>query len=134
MLYGLLIATTVGRPLVAQQRSALDVGLSVVRFPDDSITVAGPSVGWTSVLEGHHLFGLLNAGGVGTIGAASGSVTASGGARTAIASHLRVEGGGELIGIAGSSARGRRRRCVSACRGTAHAVARGAAPRRQLAS
>jgi hypothetical protein len=106
MLCGLLIATTVGRPLLAQQRSALDVGLSVVRFPDDSITVAGPSVGWTSAVEGHHLFGLLNAGGVGTVGAASGSVTASGGARSAIANHLLVEGGGELFGIAGSSARG----------------------------
>ena len=105
-LCGLLIATSVGRPLVAQQRSALDVGLSVVHFPDDSSTVAGPSVGWTSVLDGHHLFGFLNAGGVGTIGAASGSVTASGGARASLASHLFVEGGGELFGIAGSSARG----------------------------
>ena len=36
MLCGLLIATTVGRPLLAQHRSALDVGLSVVHFPDDS--------------------------------------------------------------------------------------------------
>jgi hypothetical protein len=105
-LCGLLIATSVGRPLVAQQRSALDVGLSVVHFPEDSTTVAGPSVGWTSVLEGHHLFGFLNAGGVGTIGAASGSVTASGGARAPVASHLFVEGSGELFGIAGSSARG----------------------------
>jgi hypothetical protein len=105
-LCGLLIATSVGRPLAAQQRSALDVGLSVVHFPDDSSTVAGPSVGWTSILEGHHLFGFLNAGGVGTIGAASGSVTASGGARAPLSSHLFVEGGGELFAIAGSSARG----------------------------
>src|SRR5258705_3996211 len=106
MLCGLVIATTVGRPLVAQRRSALDVGLSVVHFPDDSSTIAGPSVGWTSAVEGHHLFGLLNAGGVGTIGGASGSVTASGGARAALASHLLVEGGGELFGIAGSSTPG----------------------------
>src|SRR5258705_12352036 len=106
MLCGLLIAATVGKPLVAQQRSAVDVGLSVVHFPDDSSTVAGPSVGWTSIVERRHLFGLLNAGGVGTIGAASGSVTANGGARTPIASRLLVEGGGELFGIAGSSARG----------------------------
>jgi len=106
MLCGLLIATTVGRPLAAQQGSALDVGLSVVHFPDDSTTIAGPTVGWSSAIEGHHLFGLLNAGGVGTLGAASGSVTASGGARAPIASHLLVEGGGELFGIAGSASRG----------------------------
>jgi hypothetical protein len=106
MLCGLLIATTVGRPLAAQQRSALDVGLSVVHFPEDSSTVTGPSVGWTSVVERHHLFGLLNAGGVGTIGAASGSVTATGGARAPVANHLLLEGGGELFGIAGSASRG----------------------------
>jgi hypothetical protein len=105
-LCGLLIATTVSRPLAAQQRSALDVGLSVVYFPDDSTTVAGPSVGWTSTAEGHRLFGQLNAGGVGTIGAASGSVTASGGARAPLASRLLVEGAAELFGIAGSAARG----------------------------
>ncbi|HEX7979232.1 MAG TPA: hypothetical protein VF461_11555, partial [Gemmatimonadaceae bacterium] len=68
MLCGLLIATTVGRPLAAQQRSALDMGLSVVHFPDDSSTVGGPSVTWTSVVERQHLFGLFNAGGVGSIG------------------------------------------------------------------
>jgi AMP-activated protein kinase-like protein len=102
-LCGLLIATTVGRPLVAQQRSALDVGLSVVHFPDDSSTVTGPSIGWTSTLEGRRLFGYVNAGGVGTIGAASGSVTASGGGRIAPARHLLLEAGGELFAIAGSS-------------------------------
>src|SRR5689334_6051307 len=103
MLCGLLIATTVGRPLVAQQRSTLDVGFSVVHFPDDSSTVAGPSVDWTAVAERRHMFGLLNAGGVGSITGASGSATASGGARAPLASHLLVEGGGELFGIASSS-------------------------------
>ncbi len=104
MLCGLLIATTVGRPLVAQERSTLDVGFSVVHFPDDSSTVVGPSVGWTSAVERGHLFGLLNAGGVGSISGASGSVTASGGARAPIASHLLAEGSGELFGVASSSA------------------------------
>jgi hypothetical protein len=104
MLGGLLIATTVGRPLVAQQRSALDVGVSVVHFPDDSSTIAGPSVEWTSAAERDHVFGLLNAGGVGSIGGASGSATASGGARAALASHLLIEGGGELFGVASTSA------------------------------
>jgi hypothetical protein len=104
MLCGLLIATTVGRPLVAQQRSALDVGVSVVHFPDDSTTIAGPSVEWTSAAERDHVFGLVNAGGVGSIGGASGSVTASGGGRASLTSHLLAEGGGELFGVASSSA------------------------------
>ena len=103
MLCGLLIATTVGRPLGAQDRSALDVGFSVVHFPDDSSTVAGPSVGWTSVVERQHLFGLLNAGGVGSLNGASGSVTANGGVRAQLDSHLFVEGAGELFGVASSS-------------------------------
>ena len=101
-------------------------GSLVVHFPDDSSTVAGPSVGWTSAVETHHLFGLLNAGGVGTIGAASGSVTASGGARAALASHLLVEGGGELFGIAGSAASEARRR-RSARRALVAPLARGGA-------
>ena len=103
MLCGLLIATTVSRPLVAQGRSALDVGVSVVRFPDDSTTVAGPSAEWTGAAETDHLFGLFNAGGVGSIGGASGSVTASGGARALLDRHLLVQGGGEWFGIASSS-------------------------------
>lgn len=103
MLCGLLIATSVGRPLVAQERSALEVGLSVVRFPDDSSTVAGPSVEWTSAVERKHLFGLLNVGGVGSITGASGSLTASGGVRTPLDSHLLLEGGGELFGVASST-------------------------------
>jgi len=103
VLCGLLIATTVGRPLVAQERSALDVGFSVVHFPDDSSTVFGPSVEWTSVAERENAFGMLNAGGVGSINGASGSVTASGGVRAPLERHLLVEGGGELFGLASSS-------------------------------
>jgi hypothetical protein len=79
------------------------VGLSVVRFPDDSSTVAGPSVEWTSAVERKHLFGLLNVGGVGSITGASGSLTASGGVRAPLDSHLLFEGGGELFGVASST-------------------------------
>ena len=103
MICGLLIATTVGRPLVAQQRSALEVGVSVVHFPDDSSTVGGPSIELTSSAETEHLFGLFNAGAVGAVGGASGSATLSGGARAPLDSHLLVEGGGEWFGIVSSS-------------------------------
>lgn len=40
-----------GRPLGAQARSTLELGASYVRFPDDSTSIAGPSVRWTSALS-----------------------------------------------------------------------------------
>ena len=100
---GLLVLTGMGRPLGAQHRSALDVGVSVVRFLDDSTTIAGPSFGLTSAADGRRLFGWLNAGGVGTTGAATGSVTFAGGARAPVARRWLVEGAGELFGVAGTS-------------------------------
>ena len=81
----------------------LDVGVSVVRFLDDSSTIAGPSLDLTSAAGGQHLFGSLNLGGVGTIGAASGSATLAGGARTPISRRWLLEGAGELFGVAGTS-------------------------------
>ena len=95
-----------GRPLGAQHRSALDVGVSVVRFLDDSTTIAGPSVVVTSAADGRRLFGWVNLGGVGTIGAASGSATFVGGARASIARRWLLEGSGELFGIAGTDVPG----------------------------
>ncbi|HKH92253.1 MAG TPA: glycogen-binding domain-containing protein [Gemmatimonadaceae bacterium] len=103
---GLLIAVGMGRPLGAQQRSSLDVGVSVVRFLDESTTVAGPSVGWTSTADGRRLFGQLSVGGVGTFDGASGSAALSGGVRTPIVRRWLLEAAGELFGVAGSSARG----------------------------
>ena len=100
---GLLVLTGMGRPLGAQQRSALDVGVSVVRFLDDSTTIAGPSLGLTSAVDGRRLFGWLNVGGVGTTGAATGSATLAGGARAPIGRRWLVEGSGELFGVAGTS-------------------------------
>jgi hypothetical protein len=100
---GLLVLTGMGRPLGAQHHSALDVGVSVVRFLDDSTTIAGPSVDLTAAAEGRRHFGWLNVGGVGTIGAASGSATLVGGVRAPIARRWLVEGSGELFGVAGTS-------------------------------
>jgi hypothetical protein len=83
----------------------VDVGFSVVQFPEDSTTVAGPSVGWLSSVEWRRLFGELSAGGVGTVGAATGSVSLTGGARGPFLRGWLVEGAGELSGVAGSSSR-----------------------------
>jgi hypothetical protein len=103
---GLLFMVLMSRPLVAQRSSALDVGISFVAFPDDSSGVIGPSVGWTSSVEGRRLFGQIAAGGVGTVGAATGSASAAGGARAPIGAGWLVEGSGELFGVAGSTTRG----------------------------
>ncbi|HEV7992431.1 MAG TPA: glycogen-binding domain-containing protein [Gemmatimonadaceae bacterium] len=91
------------RPLGAQHHSALDVGFTLVQFPDDSSIVAGPSVGWTASAEGRRLFGEINAGGVGTFGAATGSAAVTGGARAPFLPGWQLEGAGELFGIAGST-------------------------------
>ena len=106
MIGGLLIAVGVSRPLGAQHRSSLDVGLSVVRFLEESTTVAGPSVEWTSAADGRRLFGQFSVGGVGTLNAASGSAALTGGVRAPVARRLLLEGSGELFAVAGSSARG----------------------------
>ena len=82
---GLFIVLLMSRPLGAQLHSSLDVGFTLVQFPDDSSTVAGPSVGWTSTAEWRRLFGQISAGVVGTIGAATGSASAIGGARAPVA-------------------------------------------------
>jgi hypothetical protein len=103
---GGLLILLVSRPLGAQRQSALDVGFTFVQFPDDSTTVAGPSVGWTSSAQWRRLFGQINAGGVGTVGAATGSASAVGGARAPIAGGWLFEGSGELFGVAGSTTRG----------------------------
>ncbi|PYP80223.1 MAG: hypothetical protein DMD35_05635 [Gemmatimonadetes bacterium] len=100
---GLLVLTGMGRPLGAQHHAALDVGVSVVRFLDESTTVAGPSLGLTSSADGRRLFGRVNLGGVGTIGAASGSATVVGGARAPVGGRWILEGSGELFGVAGTS-------------------------------
>ena len=102
---GLLALLGIGSPLRAQRGSSVDVGVSIVRFVDDSTTIAGPSIGLTSAAQGRRLFGQLHVGGVGTFGGASGSATVIGGGRAPIARRWVLEGSGELFGIAGTSAR-----------------------------
>ncbi|HEU4721694.1 MAG TPA: glycogen-binding domain-containing protein [Gemmatimonadaceae bacterium] len=104
-LSGLLVLIGMGRPLAAQHRSSLDVGVSVVRFLDESTTVAGPSMALTSAADGRRLFGQADIGGVGTFSGASGSATFVGGLRAPIARRWLLEGSGELFGVAGSSVR-----------------------------
>jgi hypothetical protein len=97
-----LLACVASGPLGAQGRSALDVGLAVVRFPDERSTVVGPSMAWSAAREWRRLFASLDAGGVATLDAASGSLTAIGGARRPFAGTWLADGSAELFGAAGS--------------------------------
>jgi hypothetical protein len=103
---GQLITLVVGRPLPAQHRSSLVVGVSMVRFLEESTTVAGPSVVWTAAADGRRLFGQLSVGGVGTFSGASGSAALAGGVRAPVTRDWLIEGSGELFAVAGSAARG----------------------------
>jgi hypothetical protein len=100
-----LLACTAGGPLGAQGRSAIDIGLAFVRFPDAGSRVAGPSVGLSASREWRRLFASIAAGGVATPGSAAGSATLAGGARRSFARSWLAEGSAELFGTAGSARR-----------------------------
>jgi hypothetical protein len=102
---GLVVASAMSRPLGAQG-PVIDAGLSVVHFTADSTSVVGPAVRFlTSGVRGR-LFGSVSGTGVVTFGAASGSATVVGGARTSIGGRWLGELSGELTSVAGSSANG----------------------------
>jgi len=48
---GLFIAIAVGRPLGAQDRSVVELGVSLIHFSADSINAIGPSGRWTRSLD-----------------------------------------------------------------------------------
>ncbi|MDB4917622.1 MAG: hypothetical protein JWM95_5266 [Gemmatimonadetes bacterium] len=90
-----------GRPLGAQG-AVIDAGLSIVSFPEDKTTVFGPSLRVTMAGERGSLFGMASGSGVATLGAASGSATLLGGARTYFTNYWLGELAGELTSVTGS--------------------------------
>lgn len=104
-LCGLLLVFAAGRPSSAQRRSTLDVGLSLVRFPEDSTTAFGPSASWMLAAERRHYFGSATVGGVVTRPGSSGSAELVGGGRAAFAPHLLGQASSELGGILGANGR-----------------------------
>lgn len=87
-----------GRPLCAQRRASLDLGLSAVRFPDDTLNVFGPFAALTISERTARWFGAVSAGGVATGDGASGSAELSGGTRV----PLRRQWLGELSSEVGT--------------------------------
>ena len=88
-----------GRPLGAQDRSVLEIGASVIRFPADSITAAGPSLRWTGSRAWSDLAASMSVGGVAGTGGASGFLDVTGERRLALPAGWRAELGGELGSI-----------------------------------
>jgi len=69
---GLLIATAMGRPLGAQERSLVELGVTGVRFPADSLVTGGPSVRLSRSHERDRLTVTGSASAIAGIGGASG--------------------------------------------------------------
>jgi hypothetical protein len=102
---GLLLALAVGRPLGAQERAVLELGVSYVRFPQDTTSVLGPSARWMASRE---------RGRFATSGSLAGVVSASGASAYAdaasrwlapLAFGVGLELGGEVGGLLAPSGR-----------------------------
>lgn len=102
---GLLLALAMGRPLGAQG-TVVDAGVSVVRFPDDSSTIAGPSIRLAATGVRGRFFGAASAGAVATFGATSGFASLLGGMASRAIGGWSTDVTGELSTVAGSSRAG----------------------------
>src|SRR3979411_1209710 len=91
---GLLIALAVGRPLGAQGRATGEIGLSLLRFPDDSVTVLAPSARAWLTRETERWLASASAGGFAAAGGAGGSVDLATEWRAPLASGWRGDVGG----------------------------------------
>jgi hypothetical protein len=91
-----------GRPLCAQRRSALDVGLSAVSFPDDSLKAFGPYVAWTISESTARWFASASASGVATRDGSSGSAELSLGSHRTLAGRWQGEATTRIGAVVGA--------------------------------
>ncbi len=106
MLGGLLVIATMSRPLGAQRSMVIEAGLTSIRFIDDDAFALGPSVRLTASAARGRLFGMVDAGAIATLGAASGFGTVEGGVRASPRRGWITELAGELSTVAGSGQTG----------------------------
>ncbi|MDQ6634275.1 MAG: glycogen-binding domain-containing protein [Gemmatimonadota bacterium] len=99
---GLLIALAVGRPLGAQGGASGEIGLSLLRFPDDSVTVLAPAARAWLTRETASWLATAAAGGFAATDGAGGSVDLTTEWRTLLTGSWRGDVGGELSGVAGT--------------------------------
>jgi hypothetical protein len=102
---GLLVALAVSRPLGAQALASGEIGLSLLRFPDDGVTMLAPSARAWLVRETPTLLTSAAAGGFAASGGAGGSIDLASEWRSALSGAWRADLGGELSGIAGTGSR-----------------------------
>jgi hypothetical protein len=95
-LSGLLAILFAGTPLFAQESSTVDVGMSVVHFPDDSATIGGPWARWLLSRETSRAKVTGSLTGVSSFGAFSASADVDGAARRALGTHWIGEADGSL--------------------------------------
>jgi hypothetical protein len=107
LLGGLLLALAMGRPLGAQARSVVELGASYVRFPEDSVSIAGPSVRWVASQARGALASTISVSGVASTSGASGYGEVGGQWLAPLGAGWRAElsgdGGGLLSTASGSS-------------------------------
>jgi len=101
ILLGLIVAQSAVRPLGAQRRSTIDVGLAAVEFPVDSAHAFGPFLSWAVLKDVPRYFLSGSAGGVFAPGGPSGSVQAAAGRRTSLPGGWTGEGSAELGAVSG---------------------------------
>ena len=93
------------RPLNAQRRATLEVGLAAVEFPVDSARAFGPFAAWSVLSDAPRYFLSGSVGGVMSATGASGSAEVAAGRRTSIPGGWTGEVSGELGAVSGPAAR-----------------------------
>jgi hypothetical protein len=101
---GLLIALAVGRPLGAQDRSLVELGVSYVRFPLDTTSVFGPSARWLGTATRGRVAATSSLSGVVSTGGASAFADLTGAWLMPIVGASSLEVGGELGALVSSGA------------------------------
>lgn len=102
---GLIVALAMVKPLGAQRRSTLQVGLSAVRFPDDSAGAFGPFASWVVSREGPRYFLSGSTSGVLSRSGATGSAELGAASRGRLADGWLGEASTELAAVFGPESR-----------------------------
>jgi hypothetical protein len=102
---GLIVALSAVRPLGAQRRGSLEVGVSAVRFPVDSSRAFGPFVSWTTSGNTLRSFFSASANVVIAPAGASGSFAFGAGRRSLLPEGWLGEVSAELSALAGPASR-----------------------------
>jgi hypothetical protein len=102
---GLIVALSMVRPLGAQRRSAVQVGVSAMRFPEDTTRTFGPFASWQISNNTPHYLLSASAAGVFAPAGETGSAELGAALRTGIGAGWVTEGTAEIDAIVGPGSR-----------------------------